>query len=94
MNRKLDAVLEAVERLGTSLDQTRTSLEQKIDTVATDLNLLDTDHRKLVDKTRTMEHTLHKLTPKPSKCKPLSLLGRVAALERRVDDSEEHFRRN
>ncbi|KAJ1101785.1 hypothetical protein NDU88_006849 [Pleurodeles waltl] len=64
MDRKLDAVQEAVRRLGTSLDQTRTPLEQKIDIVVTGLNLLHADNWKLVDKTRTMEHTLHKLTPK------------------------------
>ncbi|KAJ1158355.1 hypothetical protein NDU88_011046 [Pleurodeles waltl] len=44
---KLDAVLAAVERIGTSLDQAPTSLESKINKVASDLTLLHADHCKL-----------------------------------------------
>ncbi|KAJ1167414.1 hypothetical protein NDU88_007806 [Pleurodeles waltl] len=68
----------------------------KIDTLATDLNLLHADHQKLADKTRTMEQTLHKLTLKTQRVETSvqSLLNRVAALERRVDGSEGRSRRN
>ncbi|KAJ1155794.1 hypothetical protein NDU88_008520 [Pleurodeles waltl] len=54
-SQKLDAVLAAVERIGDSLERARTSLEAKIDKVASDLVLLHADHRKLVDKTGTTE---------------------------------------
>ncbi|KAJ1097701.1 hypothetical protein NDU88_002818 [Pleurodeles waltl] len=50
-SQKLDAVLAAVERIGDSLEWARTSLEAKIDKVASDLVLLHTDHRNLEDKT-------------------------------------------
>ncbi|KAJ1143234.1 hypothetical protein NDU88_009545 [Pleurodeles waltl] len=62
-SHKLDAVLAAVEPLGTSLDQTITSLENKIDKVTNDLTLLHTDHHKLVDKTHSLECNLVDLAP-------------------------------
>ncbi|KAJ1103494.1 hypothetical protein NDU88_000917 [Pleurodeles waltl] len=61
---KLDAVLAAVERIGAALDQTQTSLENKLDKVTIDLNLLYADHLKLVDKTRLLEGTLSDLAHK------------------------------
>ncbi|KAJ1100621.1 hypothetical protein NDU88_005702 [Pleurodeles waltl] len=65
-SHKLDAVLAAVERIGTDLDQTQASLESKIDKVTSDLNLLHADHRKLADKTCLLEDTLSDLTPNTS----------------------------
>ncbi|KAJ1103849.1 hypothetical protein NDU88_001270 [Pleurodeles waltl] len=53
--QKLDAILAAVKRLGTSLNQTRASLENKIDKVTTDLTLLHADHRKLADRTHSLD---------------------------------------
>ncbi|KAJ1129273.1 hypothetical protein NDU88_007644 [Pleurodeles waltl] len=93
---KPDAVLEAMERLGTSQGQIRLSLEQKIDTMATDLNLLQAGHRKLTDKSHTMERTLHKLIPKTQRvdASVQSLLDRVTALESRVKDSKGRSQRN
>ncbi|KAJ1118835.1 hypothetical protein NDU88_007022 [Pleurodeles waltl] len=50
-SQKLDAVLAAVESIGNSLERARTSLEAKIDKLASDLILLHADHRNLADKT-------------------------------------------
>ncbi|KAJ1181894.1 hypothetical protein NDU88_007093 [Pleurodeles waltl] len=74
----------------------RTSLANKIDTVVTDLTLLHADHRKLADKSRATEHTLYELAPKAPQVDTSvqSLLDWKATLERRVDDSEGHCRRN
>ncbi|KAJ1210063.1 hypothetical protein NDU88_005431 [Pleurodeles waltl] len=50
-SQKLDTVLAAVEHIGDSLERARSSLEAKIDRVASDLVLLHADHRNLADKT-------------------------------------------
>ncbi|KAJ1103108.1 hypothetical protein NDU88_000536 [Pleurodeles waltl] len=95
-SHKLDAVLAAVECTGTALDQTRTSLENKIDKMTSDLNLLHTDHHKLVDKTRLLEDTLSDLAPKTSQMNTslLELVDRVVALEHRAEDAEGRTRRD
>ncbi|KAJ1107035.1 hypothetical protein NDU88_004432 [Pleurodeles waltl] len=62
-SQKLDAVLAAVEHIGDSLKRARTSLEAKIDKVASDLVLLHADHRNLVDKTGVIEAHDDELTP-------------------------------
>ncbi|KAJ1190629.1 hypothetical protein NDU88_007367 [Pleurodeles waltl] len=61
--RKLDMVLEAVECIGTMVNQTSASLESKTDKVTSDLHA---DHRKLADKRRLLEDTLSDLIPKAS----------------------------
>ncbi|KAJ1085121.1 hypothetical protein NDU88_005254 [Pleurodeles waltl] len=48
LEEKLDAVLLAI-------DNTRTSLESKIDMVSLDLSLLHADHRKLADRVTLVE---------------------------------------
>ena len=89
LDSKLDAVLVAIE-------QSRSSLENKIDTVAADLSLLHADHRKLVDKVQEAEHTLTQLQPevKSLDVSVQSLLERVRFLEGRAEDAEGRSRRN
>ncbi|KAJ1156111.1 hypothetical protein NDU88_008836 [Pleurodeles waltl] len=53
--QKLDAVLATVEHIGNLLERVSTSLEAKIDKVASDLVLLHTDYRNLADKTGMIE---------------------------------------
>ncbi|KAJ1156969.1 hypothetical protein NDU88_009685 [Pleurodeles waltl] len=54
---KLDTVLVVIEQSGTSL-------EAKINTVATNLTMLHAGHRKLADKVEVTEQTLSTLQPK------------------------------
>ncbi|KAJ1209827.1 hypothetical protein NDU88_005199 [Pleurodeles waltl] len=95
-SHKLDAVLAAVERIGADLDQTRTSLENKIDKVISAFNLLHADHRKLVDKTCLLEDTLSDLASKTSQMDTSlqELVDRVVVLEHRAEDAEGCTRRN
>ncbi|KAJ1105238.1 hypothetical protein NDU88_002646 [Pleurodeles waltl] len=92
----LDAVLAAIERIGDSLERAHTSLEAKIDKVATDLVLLHSDHRKLADKICEIEAKVDELTPATSQLKTEmeDVQARVAELERQVEDAEGHSRRN
>ncbi|XP_078539495.1 mitogen-activated protein kinase kinase kinase 19 [Lissotriton helveticus] len=60
---RLDSVLAAMERMEQSLQLTRNSLESKIDSVAIDLTHLREDHRKLADRTKTLEGTIEELGP-------------------------------
>ena len=89
LDSKLDAVLAAIE-------QSRSSLEQKIDTVAADLSLLHADHRKLTDRVQETERTLSQLQPEVKSLDEsvLSLLDRVRFLEGRAEDAEGRSRRN
>ena len=89
LDSKLDAVLVAI-------DQSRSSLENKIDTVAADLSLLHADHRKLVDKVNEAERVLTQLQPEVKTLDESvqSLLERVRFLEGRAEDAEGRSRRN
>ncbi|KAJ1117917.1 hypothetical protein NDU88_006113 [Pleurodeles waltl] len=82
--------------LDDSLERAHTSLEAKIDKVASDLVLLHADHRKLADKTGTIEARVDELTPVASRLESTvgDTLTRVAELERRVEDAEGRTRRN
>ncbi|KAJ1123437.1 hypothetical protein NDU88_001906 [Pleurodeles waltl] len=68
-SQKLDAVLAPVECIGDSLERACTSLEAKIENLASDLVLLYADHRKLVDKTGEIEVKVDELTPTASRLK-------------------------
>ncbi|KAJ1171167.1 hypothetical protein NDU88_003038 [Pleurodeles waltl] len=61
-SQKLDAVLAAVEHIGDSLERACTSLEDKIDKMASDLVLLHVDHRKLAERTGEIEAQVDELT--------------------------------
>ncbi|KAJ1098411.1 hypothetical protein NDU88_003522 [Pleurodeles waltl] len=93
-NQKLDAVLAAVERIGTSLEWARTSLEGKIDKVASDLTLLHADHRKLADKAGALEMRLDGLTSTRLENIVGVVLAHIKELESRAEDAEGRTRRN
>ncbi|KAJ1094176.1 hypothetical protein NDU88_007254 [Pleurodeles waltl] len=86
----------AVERIGDSLERARTSLEAKIDKVASDLVLLHAGHRNLADKTGMIEERVDELTPVTSRLESTmsDVLTRVAELEHHVEDAEGRTRRN
>ncbi|KAJ1116027.1 hypothetical protein NDU88_004246 [Pleurodeles waltl] len=63
VENKWAAVLEVIEKIHTSLDDTRTSPENKIDHVALDLTLLHADHCKLAAKIHTVEQIIVELQP-------------------------------
>ncbi|KAJ1144787.1 hypothetical protein NDU88_011082 [Pleurodeles waltl] len=71
-SHKLDAILETVERIGDSLERARTSLEGKIDKVASDLAFLHADHRKLAEETGTLETRIDVLAPTTSRLEAYS----------------------
>ncbi|KAJ1156010.1 hypothetical protein NDU88_008735 [Pleurodeles waltl] len=75
-----------MEHPGASLNQTRTSLEHKIDKLVVDLTLFLAYHRKLADRTRSLEHTLHDLTPKIRQVETSVHTLLDAALECRAED--------
>ncbi|KAJ1204743.1 hypothetical protein NDU88_000181 [Pleurodeles waltl] len=54
-SEKFDAVLAAFEHIGDSLERAHTSLEAKVDKVASELVLLHADHCNLADKTDMIE---------------------------------------
>ncbi|KAJ1169436.1 hypothetical protein NDU88_001329 [Pleurodeles waltl] len=85
-NQKLDAVLDAVEHIGDSLECARTSLEAKINKVASDLVLLHADHRNLADKTGMLEVRVDELMDR-LEGNMGDALARVAELEHRVEDA-------
>lgn len=93
---KLDAVLAAVEKLEETINQTRTSLESKIDKVAIDLTHLRADHRKLADRTATLETTIADIKPQVVQTdkRVQKLLNRVEFLEERTEDAKGRARRN
>lgn len=93
---KLDAALAAVEKLGETLNQTRASLEGKIDKVAIDLTHLRADHRKLADRTTAVESAVADIAPTVTATDKhvQNLLNRVEFLEGRVEDAEGRARRN
>ncbi|KAJ1216047.1 hypothetical protein NDU88_003653 [Pleurodeles waltl] len=93
---KLDTVLQSVEKIGVNLEQTRTSLENRIDKATSDFDLLHADHRKLVNRVHDVEHTPSEI--QVTTCESVSLVKTlmdcVRTLDNRAEDAEGHARQN
>ncbi|KAJ1164682.1 hypothetical protein NDU88_005116 [Pleurodeles waltl] len=89
LEEKLDAVLLAI-------DNTRASLESKIDMVSSGLGLLHTDHRKLADRVTLVEQTVTTLPPRMDNLDTAlkELTADVRMPEKRAKDGEGRSLRN
>ncbi|KAJ1117751.1 hypothetical protein NDU88_005948 [Pleurodeles waltl] len=93
ITNKLYSTVEAVERLKPFLENTRMSLESKIDNVTDELTMLHADHQKLADKVHDAEQLSTKLQPitQDLDFSLQALEDCVHSLERRAKDAEEHL---
>lgn len=89
MSTKLDKVLVAIEH-------SRVTMETKFGKLASDLNILRDDHRKLADKVKHGEKTLQSIEPQVQLHQSAisELQSRVAALEHKADGLEGRSRQS
>ena len=88
-SKQFDKILQAIQ-------DTKTTLETKIDTVALDLGILRADHRKLAERVTelesgslTVQPTIHQLQKEVR-----DMAVDVGALQRRAEEAEGRTRRN
>ncbi|KAJ1198726.1 hypothetical protein NDU88_002565 [Pleurodeles waltl] len=84
---KFDKVLQAVL-------ETKTSLEAKIDSVTTEVNILRAEHRKLLERVTTNEATIEMIHPdvKDLKAQLQRQETEIIMLQKRTEDAEGRSR--
>ena len=88
-SKQFESILQAIQ-------DTKTSLESKIDAITLDVGLLRADHKKLVTRVATVETELSDLHPatKDLQHTVKRLASEVQGLQRRAEDAEGRSRRN
>ena len=88
-SKQFECILQAIQ-------DTKSSLESKIDAITLDVGLLRADHRKLVSRVASVETNLSELQPTTRDLQHTvkRLATEVHVLQRRAEDAEGRSRRN